>query len=134
MRALVTGGGGFLGRYIVERLLERGDQVRTYSRSDYPELRAAGVEIVRGDLADAAAVAAACRGIDCVFHAAAKAGIWGSWNEYYQTNTVGTQAVVAGCHAHRVPRLVFSSSPSVTFDGQDQLAVDESAPYDSRWM
>ena len=59
MNVLVTGPGGFLGRYIVEQLLARGDRVRGFARGDYPDLRALGVELVRGDLADAAAVSAA---------------------------------------------------------------------------
>ena len=52
--ALVTGGGGFLGRYVVEQLLARGDRVRIYARGAYPDLTAAGVEVVRGDLRAAA--------------------------------------------------------------------------------
>ena len=51
MHALVTGGGGFLGRYIVEALLARGDRVRSFARGEYPELKSLGVEMVRGDLA-----------------------------------------------------------------------------------
>ncbi|MFV0446719.1 MAG: NAD-dependent epimerase/dehydratase family protein, partial [Planctomycetaceae bacterium] len=54
MHALVTGGGGFLGRYIVEQLLARGDRVRVLARGDYPELRSMGVETVRGDITDPA--------------------------------------------------------------------------------
>jgi nucleoside-diphosphate-sugar epimerase len=134
MRALVTGAGGFLGRYIVAQLLARGDDVRTFARGDYPELRELGANTVRGDLGDLSALAAACEHIDCVFHAAAKPGIWGPWNEYYQTNTVGTQNVLAACRQQQVGRLVFSSSPSVTFDGRDQVAVDESASYARRWL
>ena len=65
MHALVTGAGGFLGRYIVEALLARGDQVRGFARGDYPELHRLGVEIIRGDLTDLDAVTAACRNIDC---------------------------------------------------------------------
>ena len=57
MYALVTGGGGFLGRYIVEQLLDRGDRVRIFSRGAYPELEAIGAEVVRGDLREADAVA-----------------------------------------------------------------------------
>ena len=56
MRALVTGAGGFLGRYLCEQLVARGDQVRGFSRSHYPELAALGVEQVQGDIRDEAAV------------------------------------------------------------------------------
>lgn len=134
MKALVTGAGGFLGSYIVERLIDRGDRVRAFSRGEYPFLTQLGVECVRGDVRDAAAVADACRGIETVFHTAALPGIWGRWSEYYKTNTLGTQNVVAGCLRHGVPRLVFTSSPSVTFNGESQEGVNESAPYPSFWL
>jgi 2-alkyl-3-oxoalkanoate reductase len=134
MHALVTGAGGFLGRYIVEALLARGDQGRGFARGDYPELHRLGVEIIRGDLTDLDAVTAACRNIDCVFHVGGRVGIWGPWSEYHRANVVGTQNVIAACRANRVGRLVFTSSPSVTFDGTDQCGVNESAPYPSHWL
>ncbi|MEK9145760.1 MAG: NAD-dependent epimerase/dehydratase family protein, partial [Elusimicrobiota bacterium] len=49
MKVLVTGGGGFLGKALVRRLLERGESVRSFSRGDYPELTESGVEVRRGD-------------------------------------------------------------------------------------
>jgi nucleoside-diphosphate-sugar epimerase len=134
MHALVTGAGGFLGRYIVEALMARGDHVRGFARGAYPELKQLGVEMVRGDLADRAAVLAACRDVDCVFHVGGRVGIWGPWSEYYRDNVVGTQNVIAACRAHGVGRLVFTSSPSVTFDGTDQCGVDDSAPFPTRWL
>ncbi|MEX2091758.1 MAG: NAD-dependent epimerase/dehydratase family protein, partial [Pirellulales bacterium] len=134
MRALVTGAGGFLGRYIVEALVMRGDRVRGVARGDYPELKSLGAEMVRGDLADRETVVAAGKGMDCVFHVASRVGIWGPWREYYSANVVGTQNVIEACRANGVGRLVFTSSPSVTFDGRDQCGVDESAPYPSRWL
>ena len=134
MHALVTGGGGFLGRAIVEQLLDRGDQVRSLGRGAYPELEALGVEVVRADLRDAASVADACQGIDCVFHTAALAGIWGTWNTYHQINVQGTLNVLAGCRQQQVPQLVYSSSPSVTFDGSDQCGCNEEAPYATCWL
>src|SRR5262249_12385484 len=97
MKALVTGGGGFLGGAVVRRLRARGDDVRSFSRGDYPELRSLGVEIIRGDLADPEAVASAVQGCDIVFHVAAKAGIWGPHEEYYRANVIGTQNVIAAC-------------------------------------
>ena len=112
----------------------RGDTVRGFSRGDYRELREIGAETIRGDIQDAAAVAAACQNMDAVIHAAAIAGIWGPWQEFHGINTIGTRNVIAGCHAAGVSKLVYCSSPSVTFDGEDQAGVDESAPYASRWL
>lgn len=134
MHVLVTGCGGFLGSEIVRQLIERGDQVRGLGRNDYPTLVERGMELVRGDVRDAATVSAACRGVDAVIHTAAKAGIWGPWDEYYQTNTVATQHVIAGCKQQNVGVLVYTSSPSVTFDGEHQRGIDESAPYPQRWL
>lgn len=139
MRALVTGGGGFLGRYIVERLRERGDEVRVLCRGDYPELRAMNVELCRGDIRDANAVARACEGRDIVFHTAAIAGIWGPKSEYFAVNTRGTAHVIAGCQLAGVSRLVHTSSPSVIYNGVGPAGVhhegaDESLPYPSRFL
>src|SRR5690606_24276275 len=88
----------------------------------------------RGDLTDRAAVAAACRDIDCVFHVAATPGISMRREPYDAINFHGTEHIIAGCRAAGVARLVHTSSPSVTFAGHDQNGVDESAPYDFRWM
>jgi len=134
LNALVTGAGGFLGRYIVEQLVARGDRVRALCRGSYPALDALGVETVRADLRDAAAVESACRGSDVVFHVAGLAGIGGRWQHFYAVNVLGTQHVVAGCRRCGVGRLIYTSSPSVTFDGTDQRGVDESAPYPTRWL
>jgi 2-alkyl-3-oxoalkanoate reductase len=57
-----------------------------------------------------------------------------SWENYHSINTVATQNIVAGCLRHHVRKLVYTSSPSVTFDGSDQNGVDESVPYPSRWL
>lgn len=134
MKTLVTGGGGFLGRYIAEQLVARGDQVRTFARGDYPELRELGIETIRGDIRDRDAVIAACEGMNAVFHTAAIAGIWGPWKKFHEINTQGTEHVVAGCKQHNVPKLIYTSSPSVTFDGQHQQNVDESAAYPTDWL
>jgi len=134
MHALVTGGGGFLGHAIARQLRARGDWVRSLSRGAYPELETLGVEAVRGDLRDGQTVAAACQGIDCVFHTAAVAGIGGPWKTYYDINVLGTRNVLEGCRRGQVPRLVYTSSPSVTFAGTDQCGCDERAPYASTWL
>lgn len=134
MRTLVTGANGFLGRYIAEQLLARGDMVRALVRREDAELHAAGAEIFLGDVTDAARVQEACQGMDAVFHVAARAGLAGPWKMYYEPNVVGTQHIVAACQRAGVAKLIFTSSPSVTFAGVDQEHVDESAPYPTRWL
>lgn len=134
MRALVTGGGGFLGRYIVEQLVARGDSVRVFSRQRYRELESLGVESLTGDLQDKSEVSAACQGMDIVFHAAARPGIWGPWKLFHGVNTLGTQHVIEGCKRHGAGRLVFTSSPSVVYDGHDHLGADESLPYATKFL
>jgi 2-alkyl-3-oxoalkanoate reductase len=97
-------------------------------------LESLGVETVQNDLRDADLAAVVCHGMDTVFHCAAVAGIWGSWDHFYGINTVATKNIVAGCLRQHVPKLVYTSSPSVTFDGSDQNGVNESVPYPSRWL
>ena len=134
MRVLVTGGGGFLGQTIVRQLVARGDSVRSLSRGDYPALKALGVKCVAGDIADRAVVNAAARGCEAVFHVAAKAGVWGRYDDYHRANVIGTENVIAACLSESVPKLIHTSSPSVVFDGRDEAGIDESAPYPSRYL
>jgi len=129
MHALVTGGSGFLGRYIVEQLAARGDRVRCLSRSAPQEMATERVEIVRGDIRDAAQVRDACRGVDVVFHVAAVPGVWGAAATFHDINVVGTRNVIAGCRQNGVRKLVFTSSPSVVFDGKSHTGANESLPY-----
>ena len=134
MHALVTGAGGFLGQHITRQLVARGHKVRALSRGKYPILDELEVESVQVDIQDAAVVEQACRGIDTVFHVAAVAGIWGKWQTYYGINVLGTRNVIAACQKNGVPRLIYTSSPSVTFAAADQCNIDESAPYPNRWL
>ena len=129
MKVLVTGGGGFLGKAIVKRLLERGNRVRSFSRGDYPELRDLGAEVRRGDLGDKRAVLAAVEGCGTVFHVAAKPGIWGKYSEYHATNVNGTENIIDACRQTGVLKLVYTSSPSVVFHGKSMEGVNESVPY-----
>ncbi len=134
MKALVTGGGGFLGKAIVKMLVDRGDEVVVLGRSDYPEVRALGATTVRGDVVDAALLKDAVAGKDVVFHVAAKAGVWGDPADYDAANIQGTQNVIDACLARGVSRLVHTSSPSVTFDGGDADNADESLPYPKKHL
>jgi len=134
MQILVTGGGGFVGGYIVDLLLERGYAVRSLGRSPQPGLEAKGVDVHCGDLADKKAVGDAVAGVDAVFHVAAKAGVWGSWESYYQANVAGTRNVVEACQLHGVGRLVYTSTPSVVFNRQPFTGQGNELPYGKNWL
>ncbi len=125
----MTGGGGFLGSALARKLRERGDDVRVFGRGSYPELEAVGIDSFRGDVVDAEALKEAVDGVDVVFHAAAKVGLWGDPRAFDEVNVEGTKNVIAACLAQGVDKLVFTSSPSVVFHGGDVEGVDESAPY-----
>lgn len=134
MKVLVTGGGGFLGRYIAQALLIRGDQVRSLGRSPQPELERWGVDAITGDIADPDIVTKAATGCDAIIHVAAKAGVWGAWDSFYRPNVVGTRCVLKACERLGIQRLVYTSTPSVVFNGEAFAGADESLPYGKNWL
>ncbi|MHC4997246.1 MAG: NAD-dependent epimerase/dehydratase family protein [Planctomycetota bacterium] len=134
MKALVTGGGGFLGRSIVRMLLQRGAHVSFVARSQYPEVAAWGTRPIQGDLADPAVADFAVAQQDAVFHVAAKAGIWGSPDDYHRSNVVATQNLLEACRNHGVRYFIYTSTPSVTFDGHDHHNAGPDLPYATNFV
>lgn len=134
MRILVTGCSGFLGQEIVRQLRHRGDEVIGLSRREVPDLVALGMAHHRGDLSDQEYVDRHIREVDAVVHTAAVAGVWGPWSYFFRNNVTATRNVITACRENVVARLIFTSSPSVTFDGGHQRGVDESVDYPMRWM
>jgi nucleoside-diphosphate-sugar epimerase len=134
MKALVTGGGGFLGRYVVQKLCARGAEVAILGRSPQPVIEAQGVKVYQGEIENYKNVKEASQGCDVVFHIAAKAGIWGSWNSFFQTNVIGTRNVINACKEQEITRLIYTSTPSVVFNGDSIEGADESLPYGRNWL
>ena len=134
MKVLVTGGGGFLGGYIVRDLLERGWEVAVFGRSARPDLERNGVRVFIGDLSDQEQVHEACKGFEAVFHVAAQTGVWGNWESFYRPNVDGTQNVIDACQAQGVRSLVYTSTPSVVFTSEALKNADESQPYGEKWL
>ena len=134
MNVLVTGGGGFVGSYLIDRLLARGYQVRSFGRSPQPALEQKGVEVICGELANPTDVREACVGMNAVFHVAAKAGVWGSWESFYQPNVIGTRNVLEACRTESIARLVYTSTPSVVFNGQPIRGGGQEMPYGRNWL
>jgi nucleoside-diphosphate-sugar epimerase len=94
---LVTGATGLLGSHIVEQLRKRGQPVRVLVRpgSDRSWLTAQNVEFAEGDITDPASLRQACAGVEVVYHAAAKVGDWGPWEEFERVTIGGTRNVIA---------------------------------------
>lgn len=134
MKALVTGGGGYLGSRIARMLHARGDDVVILGRRQYPQHAKARIPAIQADLRDAAAIVKACEGMDVVFHVGAFVGIWGRRRVFWDINVNGTKNVLAGCRAHGVRKLVYTSSASVVFDENALCGVNESQPYATRYL
>ncbi|MFT5050469.1 MAG: nucleoside-diphosphate-sugar epimerase [Chlamydiales bacterium] len=134
MKAVVTGGGGFLGSAIVRQLAARGDQVLSISRSHHTALDELGVEQRSVDLRERDSVHAALEGADCVFHVAAKTDVWGAREDFVETNVTGTANVIAAARSAGVGKLIFTSSPSVCFDGESHVNASNDLPYATRFL
>jgi len=134
MKILVTGAGGFIGGVLATRLKSLGHDIITLQRGDYPALETAGIETIRGDLTDLATVQRAANGCDVVFHVAALAAVWGPAIDFHRTNVIGTRNVIQACRLEGVTRLIYTSSPSVVFDGHDQEGIDEKTPYPDKFL
>ncbi|RKN77144.1 NAD-dependent epimerase/dehydratase family protein [Paenibacillus ginsengarvi] len=134
MRALVTGGTGFLGKKLALALLEKGWDVTALGRQTAKgeELRRLGIRFVQADLSDRDRVVDACAGQDAVFHCGARSAAWGPYAAFYESNVRGTEHVITGCLQHEVARLVHVSTPSVCFGASHRLNVRESDPLPAR--
>lgn len=125
-KCLVTGGSGFLGRHLVDALLEQGCNVTVFDlRKGFSDER---VTFIEGNLVKKSDVLAACQGMEVVFHVASPAHD-APGPVLQKVNVDGTQTLVDCCIEAGVPRLVFTSSASVVFPGADQINANESTPY-----
>ncbi|MDP2137013.1 MAG: NAD-dependent epimerase/dehydratase family protein [Candidatus Didemnitutus sp.] len=124
----ITGASGFIGGKIAGRLLSQGRSVRVLARRPLPELEKLGAEIVAGDLHDENALRRGCAGVGTVFHVAGRVGVWGPATDFFRVNVEGTRRVLAAARASGASRFVYTSSPSVVFNGGNLAGVDESAP------
>ncbi len=130
MKALVTGGGGFLGSHIVQQLRERGDEVTVLARGRYPEVEALGATCVQWDLTQSEGLVDQVRGHDVVFHVASFVGPWGSRDQFMRVNVTGTQNLLSACQEAGIRRFVYTSSPSATFGpGPADPGTEATCPY-----
>ena len=128
--AFVTGGSGFIGGRLIERLRADGHEVRALARSEdaAARVRAHGAEPVPGDLADAAAISAGATDCQWAFHAAAALGDWGEREEFERVNVDGTRTTVEACAQAGVKRFVHVGTEAALLAGSPLVDVDETAP------
>ncbi len=136
MRILVTGGGGFLGSYIIKELLKNpGYIVTNFSRHAYPSLEDIGVPTIKGNLQNVGDISRALdQGFDAIFHVAALAGVWGKYEDYYGINYLGTRNLLEAAKSRGIKRFVYTSTPSVVFDKGDLMGVAEEQPYAEKFL
>ena len=133
-RVVVLGGSGFVGRALVRSLVGEGIETAVVARRVFPEVEGLGIRFISGDIGAVDFLKNSLAGYDTVIHLASKSGIWGDKNEYYQTNVVGTQNVLAACHANNVAALVYGSTPSVVYQKDDLCGVNERTPYARKFL
>src|SRR6185369_3410147 len=128
--AFVTGGSGFIGGRLVERLVREGTRVRALARSDASGKAVAdlGAEPVRGDLSDRESLEAGAAGAELAFHLAAHLGDWGDWEEFERGNVDGTENALAAAAAAGVRRFVHCGTEAALMAGEPLVHVDEEAP------
>jgi nucleoside-diphosphate-sugar epimerase len=126
----VTGGSGFIGGRLIERLCGEGHSVRALARSDAAaeRVRDRGAEPVRGDLSDVAAMRAGAEGCELAFHAAATLGDWGRREDFERGNVQGTSNVLRAAREGGVRRLVHVGTEAALMSGQPLVEVDELSP------
>lgn len=127
MKMLVTGGTGFLGSSLAKRLMKEGHQVTIIGRNRQigKQLEAEGITFIQADLSDQAEIVHACQGQDYVFHCGALSSPWGKYQDFYETNVIGTKNIITGCRQHNIKRLIHVSSPSIYSTYGDRVDIKE---------
>lgn len=133
-KVLITGAGGFLGSYIARDLFLDGEfEIYSFSRSHHKILEQYNVKQILGNLSNKQEVLNALSGMDAVIHTASLVGMWGRYEDFFETNVIGTNNIIEACLYHKIKKCVYTSTPSVAFGSLDLLGVDESTPYPKKY-
>jgi nucleoside-diphosphate-sugar epimerase len=129
-RSFITGGSGFIGARLIERLVRDGHSVRALARSQRSAERVAGLgaEPVRGELGEVEAMTAGAEGCEWAFHLAAHLGETGTREEFERDNVQGTANVLEACARGGVSRFVHVGTEAALMAGKPLVQVDETAP------
>jgi nucleoside-diphosphate-sugar epimerase len=127
-KVLVTGGTGFLGRHLVQKLKIQGYDVYALGRNEGigEELEKKGIHFIKASLTDTDKIIRCCRNMDFVLHCGALSSPWGKYRDFYESNVFGTINIIKACFKNDVKRLVHVSTPSIYFRYNSRMNVLES--------
>jgi len=134
MNILITGASGFLGFNLAKALLNQGHKITNLSRNECQKLNDIGIQTIKCNLNNLEEVTSALKKIEVVFHVASLVGMHGDYNQYFQTNVIGTENIVKACIKNGVSKLIYTSSPSVVFGKDDLCNVDETQNYPKKFL
>jgi nucleoside-diphosphate-sugar epimerase len=134
MKVLVTGGGGFLGFEICKLLAKTGHEVLSFSRTHHEKLDLLNIKTHCGSLINSNDIKGALHGVEAIIHTAAIAGVWGKYQDYYQTNFVGTKNLVGEAKKVGIKYFIYTSTPSVVFGKNSICGADENTPHAKKFL
>jgi nucleoside-diphosphate-sugar epimerase len=132
MKAIVTGGTGFLGAHLVQMLAEDGWNVTVLSRDiSVTQSKCLNkVDFKSADISNFGDLEEAFETVDVVFHCAALSSAWGSNDSFHAVNVEGTRNVLSCCEKFKVKKLIYVSSTSIYFKYTDELNILENQSID----
>jgi nucleoside-diphosphate-sugar epimerase len=130
MKAFVTGGSGFVGRYMIQILRDHGYDVYALARSEQAarQVAALGAKVVYGNLLNKQAMVQGMQGCEVVFHVAGFVSIWGSYKAFHETNVIGTECTLAAAQLAGVPRFVQIGAAASVLNHEPLSHIDERSP------
>lgn len=136
MKAVLTGGTGFIGGKLAAKLIAKGYEVRCLVRktSRAEHLNKLGVELCYGDLSESGSFTELTKGGGIVYHLAAMVSDWGEKEEFYRINVEGARDLLKASKESGVKRFVYLSTSSVLWrsdfwDIHKMIDIDEAYPY-----
>ena len=136
MHVLITGAGGFIGTALSQRLREKSYTITSISRGFYPHLEEMGIQQIQFDLTSnpinlhqRLREVHLQNPIQAVFHVASKVAMWGVWEDFYASNVLATENLVKVCKELQISKLVYTSTPSVVYNGASFEQGDETLSY-----
>jgi 2-alkyl-3-oxoalkanoate reductase len=132
MKVLVTGGTGFLGSHLVQRLLQEGEEVWVLARTSQTAApgQSPGVGVAGGDVRRWSSLRQAVQGVDVIFHCAGKVESTGRWVDFLEVNVLGTERVIQAALEHGVRRIIHVSSIGIYGPRPTGVVISEDDGYD----